>query len=155
MSILICELKYIRSINRRYEHCLQFHRFWSIDDSMLHTEFSALRSIVVTNWEETIKLPINEPAPGKKRSQIQEYVEYYGGAGVQHVALNSNDIIADVCYHDYFCFPLSRRKSKQIENMNFIIVYFSAKLFKFIGSIQLQQNREIFLRIFFNAIFFK
>lgn len=41
-------------------------------------------------------MPINEPAPGKKKSQIQEYVDYYGGAGVQHVALNTNDIIASV-----------------------------------------------------------
>lgn len=43
-------------------------------------------------------MPINEPAPGKKRSQIQEYVEYYGGAGVQHIALNTDDIIADVSF---------------------------------------------------------
>lgn len=82
----------------RYERCLQFHRFWSVDDSQLHTEYSALRSIVMTNWEETVKMPINEPAPGKKRSQIQEYVEYYGGAGVQHIALNTNNIITAVNY---------------------------------------------------------
>ena len=66
-----------------------FHRFWSVDDSQIHTEYSALRSIVVTNYEETIKMPINEPAPGKKKSQIQEYVDYYGSAGVQHIALRS------------------------------------------------------------------
>lgn len=80
----------------RYEKCLQFHRFWSVDDSQLHTEYSALRSIVMTNWEETVKLPINEPAPGLKRSQIQEYVEYYGGPGVQHIALNTSDIVTAV-----------------------------------------------------------
>ena len=51
----------------------------------------------MTNWEETVKMPINEPAKGKKRSQIQEYVEYYGGAGVQHIALNTSDIISAVC----------------------------------------------------------
>ena len=50
----------------------------------------------MTNWEETVKMPINEPAPGKKLSQIQEYVEYYGGAGVQHIALNTDDIITAV-----------------------------------------------------------
>ena len=55
----------------RYEKNLQFHRFWSVDDKQLSTEFSALRSIVVTNYEETIKMPINEPAPGKRKSQIQ------------------------------------------------------------------------------------
>ena len=73
-----------------------FHRFWSVDDKQLHTEYSALRSIVVTNYEETIKMPINEPAPGKRKSQIQEYVDYYGGAGVQHIALNTPDIISTV-----------------------------------------------------------
>ena len=62
----------------------------------MHTEFSALKSIVVTNWEETIKMPINEPAPGKRKSQIQEYVDYYGTPGVQHIALNTSDIIAAV-----------------------------------------------------------
>ncbi|XP_077995447.1 4-hydroxyphenylpyruvate dioxygenase-like [Glandiceps talaboti] len=79
-----------------YEKNLMFHRFWSIDDSLIHTNYSSLRSIVVTNYEETIKMPINEPAPGKRKSQIQEYVEYYGGAGVQHIALNTVDIIAAV-----------------------------------------------------------
>ncbi|NXA37348.1 HPPD dioxygenase, partial [Eudromia elegans] len=72
------------------------HRFWSVDDKQLHTEFSALRSIVVTNYEETIKMPINEPAAGKKKSQIQEYIDYYGGAGVQHIALNTSDIITAI-----------------------------------------------------------
>jgi len=79
-----------------YEKNLLFHRFWSVDDSQVHTEYSALRSIVVSNYEETIKMPINEPAPGKKKSQIQEYVEFYGGAGVQHIAIHSTDIIKSV-----------------------------------------------------------
>ncbi|XP_055372925.1 4-hydroxyphenylpyruvate dioxygenase [Condylostylus longicornis] len=79
-----------------YERCLQFHRFWSVDDSQIHTEYSALRSIVMANYEETVKVPINEPAKGKKKSQIQEYVEYYGGAGVQHIALNTSDIITAI-----------------------------------------------------------
>ncbi|XP_076228183.1 4-hydroxyphenylpyruvate dioxygenase [Nomia melanderi] len=85
--------KQMEPVAKWYEECLQFHRFWSVDDSQLHTEYSALRSIVMTNWEETVKIPINEPAVGKKRSQIQEYVEYYGGAGVQHIALNTDNII--------------------------------------------------------------
>ena len=66
---------------------LQFHRFWSVDDTQMHTQYSALRSIVMTNYEETIKIPINEPAEALKKSQIQEYVDYYGSAGVQHIAL--------------------------------------------------------------------
>ena len=97
-----------------------FHRFWSIDDKQLTTEYSALRSIVVTNYEETIKvrrrvvktalwlastfvnafqMPINEPAPGKRKSQIQEYVDFYGGAGVQHIAMRTTDIIQTVKIH--------------------------------------------------------
>lgn len=79
-----------------YEKVLQFHRFWSVDDSQIHTEYSALRSVVVTNYEETVKMPLNEPAPGKKKSQIAEYVEYYAGAGVQHIALNTSDIITAI-----------------------------------------------------------
>ncbi|XP_015273170.1 PREDICTED: 4-hydroxyphenylpyruvate dioxygenase [Gekko japonicus] len=79
-----------------YQRNLLFHRFWSVDDKQLHTTFSALRSIVVANYEETIKMPINEPALGKKKSQIQEYVDYYGGPGVQHIALNTSDIISSI-----------------------------------------------------------
>uniref|UniRef100_A0A1I8ATB3 4-hydroxyphenylpyruvate dioxygenase n=1 Tax=Steinernema glaseri TaxID=37863 RepID=A0A1I8ATB3_9BILA len=80
-----------------YEQNLLFHRFWSIDDTMIHTEYSALRSVVVANYEETIKMPINEPAVGRRAvSQIQEYVDYYGGAGIQHIALNTTDIISAI-----------------------------------------------------------
>lgn len=86
----------MESIAAWYERILQFHRFWSVDDSQIHTEYSALRSVVMANYEETVKLPINEPAKGKKKSQIQEYVEYYGGAGVQHIALNTSDIISAI-----------------------------------------------------------
>jgi 4-hydroxyphenylpyruvate dioxygenase len=78
---------------RWYEKMLDFHRFWSVDDSMMHTEFSALRSIVVCDFDEKVKMPINEPAAGKRKSQIQEYVDYWAGAGVQHIALNTPDLI--------------------------------------------------------------
>ncbi|KAL7986642.1 hypothetical protein Chor_012925 [Crotalus horridus] len=84
------------SVVEWYQKNLQFHRFWSVDDKQLHTEFSALRSVVMANYEETIKMPINEPAMGKKKSQIQEYVDYYGGPGVQHIALNTSDIITSI-----------------------------------------------------------
>lgn len=79
-----------------YEKQLAFHRFWSVDDSQIHTEYSCLRSIVMADPDEAIKMPINEPAPGKKKSQIQEFVDYYGGPGVQHIALNTSDIITAV-----------------------------------------------------------
>ena len=51
-----------------YEKMLDFHRFWSIDDKMLHTEYSALRSVVVSDFDEKVKMPINEPAEGKRKS---------------------------------------------------------------------------------------
>jgi 4-hydroxyphenylpyruvate dioxygenase len=76
-----------------YEKMLDFHRFWSIDDKLLHTDYSALNSVVMTDFDEKIKMPINEPAKAKKKSQIQEYVDYYAGAGVQHIALKTENII--------------------------------------------------------------
>ncbi|CRK34566.1 hypothetical protein BN1708_006401 [Verticillium longisporum] len=79
-----------------YERCLAFHRFWSVDDSQISTEFSALNSIVMASPNNMVKMPINEPAPGKKRSQIEEYVLFNAGAGVQHIALLTKDIIATV-----------------------------------------------------------
>lgn len=79
-----------------YEKMLDFHRFWSVDDKMMHTEYSALRSIVMACFDEKIKMPINEPANGLKKSQIQEFVDYYGGAGVQHIAMRTENIIETV-----------------------------------------------------------
>eukprot|EP00331_Platyophrya_macrostoma_P031434 CAMPEP_0176448880 /NCGR_PEP_ID=MMETSP0127-20121128/26096_1 /TAXON_ID=938130 /ORGANISM="Platyophrya macrostoma, Strain WH" /LENGTH=387 /DNA_ID=CAMNT_0017836013 /DNA_START=26 /DNA_END=1189 /DNA_ORIENTATION=+ len=76
-----------------YERFLDFHRFWSVDDKIMHTEYSALNSVVVADFDEVIKMPINEPAKGKRKSQIQEYVDYYVGAGVQHIALRTENII--------------------------------------------------------------
>jgi len=79
-----------------YEDKLDFHRFWSVDDSQIYTEYSSLRSIVMASDGELVKMPINEPANGLRKSQIQEFVDYYGGAGVQHIALNTTDIITSV-----------------------------------------------------------
>jgi len=76
-----------------YEEILKFHRYWSIDDSLIHTEYSALNSIVIADFDEVIKMPQNEPANGKRKSQIQEYVDYYNGSGVQHIAINVDNII--------------------------------------------------------------
>ena len=76
-----------------YEKCLGFHRFWSVDDKDICTEYSALKSIVMASPNELIKMPLNEPAPGKKKSQIEEYVSFYGGVGVQHIALSTENII--------------------------------------------------------------
>ncbi|RGB31774.1 Glyoxalase/Bleomycin resistance protein/Dihydroxybiphenyl dioxygenase [Rhizophagus diaphanus] len=79
-----------------YEKVFNFHRFWSVDDKQIHTEYSSLRSIVMADYHEKIKMPVNEPAIGRKKSQIQEYVDYYGGAGVQHIALRTEDIITSI-----------------------------------------------------------
>jgi 4-hydroxyphenylpyruvate dioxygenase len=54
-----------------YEKIFNFHRFWTVDDKMIHTDYSSLRSIVVTDEFEAVKMPINEPAAGKRKSQIQ------------------------------------------------------------------------------------
>uniref|UniRef100_A0A8C4GVK9 4-hydroxyphenylpyruvate dioxygenase n=1 Tax=Dicentrarchus labrax TaxID=13489 RepID=A0A8C4GVK9_DICLA len=116
-----------------YQKCLMFHRFWSIDDKQIHTQYSALRSIVVTNYDETIKMPINEPASGKRISQIQEYVDYNGGPGVQHIALNTSNIIEAIVnlrargmeflsapdtYYDSLREKLKTAKVKVKENLN-------------------------------------
>ena len=61
-----------------YEKVLGFHRFWSVDDKQIHTEYSSLRSIVMADPSDRVKMPINEPAAGKRKSQIQEYVDYMG-----------------------------------------------------------------------------
>ena len=79
-----------------YEQCLSFHRFWSVDDSQISTEFSALNSIVMASPNNLVKMPINEPAPGKKKSQIEEFVTFNSGAGVQHIALLTPDILTAV-----------------------------------------------------------
>jgi len=79
-----------------YEDVMGFENFLSFDDKQIHTEYSALMSKVMSNGNGRIKFPINEPAEGKKRSQIEEYLDFYEGAGVQHVAVATNDIISTV-----------------------------------------------------------
>jgi 4-hydroxyphenylpyruvate dioxygenase len=79
-----------------YEKVLGFHRFWSVDDADICTEYSALKSIVMASPGNVVKMPINEPAKGKKQSQIEEYVDFYGGPGVQHIALRTSDIVSAI-----------------------------------------------------------
>eukprot|EP00762_Andalucia_godoyi_P000101 ANDGO_02352.mRNA.1 4-hydroxyphenylpyruvate dioxygenase len=80
-------------VEQWYQEKLGFHRFWSVDDKQMHTDYSALRSVVMSDDSELVKMPINEPAPGRKKSQIEEYCEFYGGAGVQHIALSVPDVL--------------------------------------------------------------
>ena len=79
-----------------YERVLGFKNLVSFDDKDISTEYSSLMSKVVANGNERIKFPINEPAQGKKKSQIDEYLEFYRGPGVQHVAIITNDILETV-----------------------------------------------------------
>jgi len=79
-----------------YEEVMGFVNFLSFDDKQIHTEYSALMSKVMSNGNGRIKFPINEPAEGKKRSQIEEYLDFYNGPGVQHIAIATDDIIATV-----------------------------------------------------------
>jgi len=79
-----------------YEDVMGFKLLITFDDSDISTEYSALMSKVVSNGNGYIKFPINEPADGKRKSQIEEYIEFYHGAGVQHVAIATDDIISTV-----------------------------------------------------------
>jgi 4-hydroxyphenylpyruvate dioxygenase len=79
-----------------YERTMGFTNIIHFADEQIHTEYSALMSKVMADGAGKIKFPINEPAEGKRKSQIEEYLEYFGGPGVQHVALQSEDIVRTV-----------------------------------------------------------
>jgi 4-hydroxyphenylpyruvate dioxygenase len=79
-----------------YEEVMGFRNILSFDDKDISTEYSALMSKVMSNGNGYVKFPINEPAEGKKKSQVEEYLEYYDGEGVQHVALATADIVHTV-----------------------------------------------------------
>lgn len=79
-----------------YAKVMGFAQIISFDDKDISTEFTALMSKVMSNDNGRIKFPINEPAKGKKKSQIEEYLDFYNGSGVQHIAVATNDIVATV-----------------------------------------------------------
>ena len=79
-----------------YEDVMGFRNILSFDDNDISTEYSALMSKVMSNGNGFVKFPINEPAEGKKKSQIEEYLDFYNGEGVQHVAIATNNIIETV-----------------------------------------------------------
>ncbi len=79
-----------------YEEVMGFANILSFDDNDISTEFTALMSKVMSNGNGRIKFPINEPAEGKKKSQVDEYLEFYEGEGVQHVAMATDDIVRTV-----------------------------------------------------------
>ena len=79
-----------------YERTMGFTNIIHFADEQIHTEYSALMSKVMADGQGKIKFPINEPAEGKRKSQIEEYLEFFGGPGVQHIALQSEDIVRTV-----------------------------------------------------------
>ena len=79
-----------------YRDVFGFSQLIHYDDKVIHTEYSALMSKVMTNGNGRVKFPINEPAEGKKKSQIQEFLDYYLDAGTQHIALRTEDIVGTV-----------------------------------------------------------
>ncbi|MDZ4807282.1 MAG: 4-hydroxyphenylpyruvate dioxygenase [Bacteroidota bacterium] len=79
-----------------YEEVMGFRNILSFDDKDISTEYSALMSKVMSNGNGFVKFPINEPAKGKKKSQVEEYLDFYNGEGVQHVAIATADIVATV-----------------------------------------------------------
>jgi 4-hydroxyphenylpyruvate dioxygenase len=79
-----------------YEEVMGFRNILSFDDKDISTEYSALMSKVMSNGNGFVKFPINEPAEGKKKSQVEEYLEFYEGEGTQHIAIATADIVSTV-----------------------------------------------------------
>jgi 4-hydroxyphenylpyruvate dioxygenase len=117
-----------------YSKVLGFDRFITFDDKDISTEFSALMSVVMSDDSQSIKFPINEPAPGRRKSQIDEYLEYYRGPGVQHVALQVKDI----------CETVSRLRTNGVEFLRVPDSYYAA-LPQRVGEIaeSIEQLREL------------
>jgi 4-hydroxyphenylpyruvate dioxygenase len=107
-----------------YGKVFGFSQLISFDDKDISTEYSALRSKVMRNPSGTVKFPINEPARGKRKSQIQEYLDYFKGAGVQHLAISTDNLIATV----------SRLQQRGIDFLNTPDSYY-AELPKRVGGI--------------------
>jgi 4-hydroxyphenylpyruvate dioxygenase len=90
------ELGKMNEFVKFYANVMGFNQLISFDDQDISTEYTALMSKVMQNGNGKIKFPINEPAPGKKKSQIEEYIEFYHGAGAQHIAMSTTNIIESV-----------------------------------------------------------
>lgn len=119
-----------------YIEKLGFKRFWSVDDKQIHTEYSALKSIVVIDPDHKITMPINEPAKAQKISQIEEYVKFYGGAGVQHIALLTEDIISTIKALRARGVEFLTVPSKYYDNLRQKLAHSSVKVAEDINTIQ-------------------
>ena len=76
-----------------YAEIFGFHKYWSVDEEDISTDYTALRSIVMASSNGQIKMPINEPVKTKMKGQIEEFNDFYGGPGIQHIAFRTNNII--------------------------------------------------------------
>jgi len=99
-----------------YQDVMGFTQIVSFDDEDISTEYTALMSKVMSNGNGRIKFPINEPAAGRKKSQIEEYLQFYGGPGVQHVAVATDDIIKTV----------RQLRSRGVEFLRVPVTYYDA-----------------------------
>jgi 4-hydroxyphenylpyruvate dioxygenase len=90
------ELGHMNEWVKFYAHTMGFNQLISFDDKDISTDYTALMSKVMQNGTGKIKFPINEPAQGKKKSQIEEYIDFYKGAGAQHIAMATPDILHTV-----------------------------------------------------------
>jgi 4-hydroxyphenylpyruvate dioxygenase len=97
-----------------YEEEMGFRNILTFDDKQISTEYSALMSKVMSNGNGYVKFPINEPAEGKKKSQVEEYLDFYGDEGVQHIAIATNNIIDTV----------SKLKSRGVEFLKVPAIYY-------------------------------
>jgi 4-hydroxyphenylpyruvate dioxygenase len=110
---------------RFYEEVMGFRLFQTFDDKDISTEYSALMSKVMSNGNGRIRFPINEPAPGRRKSQVDEYLEFYNGPGVQHIAMLTEDILHAV----------SRLRAQGVEFLRVPQTYYD-ELGKRVGRIQ-------------------
>jgi 4-hydroxyphenylpyruvate dioxygenase len=107
-----------------YRDVMGFTQLISFDDKDISTEYTALMSKVMTNGNGRVKFPINEPAKGKKKSQVEEYLDFYGGAGVQHIALATDNILETV----------AELQSRGVEFLTVPATYYE-EVFKRVGDI--------------------
>jgi len=119
---------------RFYAKVMGFTQLVSFDDEDISTEYTALMSKVMSNGNGRIKFPINEPAEGRKKSQIEEYIDFYNGAGVQHVAVATDNIIQTVTY----------LKKRGVEFLHVPVTYYDTVLNR-VGTIdeELQSLKEL------------
>lgn len=108
-----------------YEEVMGFRNILTFDDKQISTEYSALMSKVMSNGNGYVKFPINEPAKGKKKSQVEEYLDFYGSQGVQHIAIATDNIVDTV----------SKLRARGVEFLQVPQTYYD-ELSKRVGSIQ-------------------